>query len=89
MFVINRKRIQIMLSAILVSVLVFGVQISLKEKEELTVETTSTPISNKTIVIDAGHGTPDEGGSLLHQVKNRSNYFFIKNNCRCKSLQFF
>ena len=55
MFVINRKRIQIMLSAILVSVLVFGVQISLKEKEELTVETTSTPTSNKKIVIDAGH----------------------------------
>ena len=66
MFVINRKRIQIMLSAILVSMLVFGVQISLKEKEELTVETTSTPTSNKTIVIDAGHGTPDEGVSLLH-----------------------
>lgn len=66
MFVINRKRIQIMLSAILVSVLVFGVQISLKEKEELTVETTSTPTSNKTIVIDAGHGTPEKGGSLLH-----------------------
>ena len=66
MFVINRKRIQIMLSAILVSVLVFGIQISLKEKEELTVETTSTPTSNKTIVIDAGHGTPEKGVSLLH-----------------------
>ena len=66
MFVINRKRIQIMLSAILVSVLVFGVQISLKEKEELTVKTTSTPTSNKTIVIDAGHGTPEKGVSLLH-----------------------
>ena len=66
MFVINRKRIQIMLSAILVSVLVFGVQISLKEKEELTVETTSTPTSNKTIVVDAGHGTPEKGFSLLH-----------------------
>ena len=66
MFIIDRKRIQIMLSAILVSMLVFGVQISLKEKEELTVETTSTPTSNKTIVIDAGHGTSDEGVSLLH-----------------------
>ena len=77
MFIINRKRIQIMLSAILVSVLVFGVQISLKEKEELTVETTSTPTSNKTIVIDAGHGTPDVGVSLLHKVKNKSNYSFI------------
>ena len=71
MFVINRKRIQIMLSAILVSVLVFGVQISLKEKEELTVETTSTPTSNKTIVIDAGHGTPDVGVILLGKMEIR------------------
>ena len=61
MYIISKKRLQIVLSAILVSVLVFGLQISLKEKEELTVETTSTPTSNKTIVIDAGHGTPDEG----------------------------
>ena len=61
MFIINKKRIQIMLSAILVSVLVFGVQLSVRQKQELTVETTSTPTSDKTIVIDAGHGTPDEG----------------------------
>ena len=61
MFIINKKRIQIMLTAILVSVLAFGTQISIREKEELTVETTSTPASDKTIVIDAGHGTPDEG----------------------------
>ena len=61
MFVINKKRIQIILSAILISVLTFGMQISIKEKEELTVETTSTPVSNKTVVIDAGHGSPDEG----------------------------
>ena len=70
MFVINKKRIQIMLSAIFVSVLVFGVQISLKEKGELTVETTSTPTSNKTIVVDAGHGTPDERNSLLTLKNN-------------------
>lgn len=61
MYIIAKKRIQIMLSAILVGVLAFGIQISNKEKQALTVETTSTPTSNKTIVIDAGHGTPDEG----------------------------
>ena len=79
MFVISRKRIQIILSAILVSVLVLGIQISLKEKEGLTVETTSNLTSDKTIVIDAGHGFPDVGVSLLHKVKNKSNYSFIKN----------
>ena len=61
MYIISKKRIQIMLSAILVGVLAFGIQISNKEKQALTVETTATPASNKTIVIDAGHGTPDEG----------------------------
>ena len=61
MYIISKKRIQIMLSAILVGVLAFGIQISNKEKQSLTLETTSTPASNKTIVIDAGHGTPDEG----------------------------
>ena len=61
MFVIKITRIQIMLSAILVGTLAFGIQISNKEKQALTVETTSTPASDKTIVIDAGHGSPDEG----------------------------
>ena len=79
MYIISKKRIQIMLSAILVGVLAFGIQISNKEKQALTVETTATPASNKTIVIDAGHGTPDVGVSLLHKVKNKSNYSFIKN----------
>ena len=61
MFIINKKRIQIVLSAILISILTFGMQISIKEKEQLTLETTSTPSSNKTVVIDARHGSPDEG----------------------------
>ena len=61
MYIISKKRIQIMLSAILVGILAFGIQISNEQRKELTVETTSTPASNKTIVIDAGHGTPDKG----------------------------
>ena len=66
MYIISKKRIQIMLSAILIGVLAFGIQISNEQRKELTVETTSTPTSNKTIIIDAGHGSPDEGVSLLH-----------------------
>ena len=61
MYIISKKRIQIMLSTILVGILAFGIQISSKEKQALIVETTATPASNKTIVIDAGHGSPDEG----------------------------
>ena len=87
MIVLNRKRISLILIIIIVGVFTFEYQIAKLESENVPV--VSTPVSDKVIVIDAGHGTPDEGGSLLHQVKNRSNYFFIKNNCRCKSLQFF
>ena len=30
-----------------------------------TIETTSTPVSGKTVILDAGHGSPDEGVILL------------------------
>ena len=86
MFFLSKKRIMV-LGIFLLAVLAIGISQIFIEPE--TVETVALPVSNKVIVIDAGHGEPDEGGSLLHQVKNRSNYFFIKNNCRCKSLQFF
>ena len=70
MYIISKKRIQIMLSTILVGILAFGIQISGKEKQALIVETTATPASNKTIVIDAGHGSPDERNSLLTLKNN-------------------
>ena len=40
-----------------------------KEKNENinTIETTSTPVSGKIVVLDAGHGIPDEGEYLLHK----------------------
>ena len=30
------------------------------------IQVTSLPVSGKTVILDAGHGTPDEGVSLLH-----------------------
>ena len=90
MLILSKKRIILMMCMICVSVYAFSFKIANNTAvAEKTVETVSTPVSNKVVIVDAGHGTPDEGVSLLHQVKNRSNYSFIKNNCRCKSLQFF
>lgn len=70
MIVINKKRISIILSCVLVAVFVFYFQIAnnkneLKPENNLeqkpnTVTTTATPVSGRTIVIDAGHGVPDE-----------------------------
>lgn len=31
-----------------------------EQQQQTTVQTTATPISGKTIVLDAGHGAPDE-----------------------------
>ena len=62
MIVINKKRIQIILSCLLIGVFVFSLQIANNQKElvENTVPTTATPVSGKTIIVDAGHGVPDE-----------------------------
>lgn len=56
--------------------------------KEHTPQTISTPVSGKTVVLDAGHGVPDEVDYCIKQ-NILNNYSFIKNNCRCKSLQFF
>lgn len=58
MIILNRKRLIAILSMIYISIFAFTFQIA--EKEE-TAETLALPVTNKVIVIDAGHGVPDEG----------------------------
>ena len=57
MIVINKKRIQIIVSCVMIAVFAFTFQIAKSEKEEKqeenVVQTTATPVSGKTIVIDA------------------------------------
>ncbi len=63
MIVINKKRIQIIIGCLLIAVFAFTFQIGnrrIKQEQEKTIPTTATPVSGKTIVIDAGHGIPDE-----------------------------
>lgn len=70
MIVVSKKRIQIILSCILMGVFAFSFQIA--NNNEVTeknsnfnqsniIQTTSTPVSGKTVLLDAGHGKPDEG----------------------------
>lgn len=68
MIIINKKRASIILSCIFIGLFTFSFQIANKRSELdensimiNTVETAATPISGKTIVVDAGHGVPDEG----------------------------
>lgn len=57
MIILNRKRILLITSILVISIFVFTIQTAQVNE---TVETVALPISNKVIVIDAGHGVPDE-----------------------------
>lgn len=81
MLVIDKKRIKIITASVLVAIFTFTFQIAMKQGNPLnanitnenktnannqSVQTTATPVSGKTVVLDAGHGVPDEGAHLLH-----------------------
>lgn len=57
MIVLNKKTIRIFV----LSVFVFALGFAFISDQKETVPTVSLPVSGKTIVIDAGHGKPDEG----------------------------
>lgn len=59
MLVLNRKRLSLIVGCLFVSI--FAFMFMSNKKEEKTVPTVSLPVSGKTIVVDAGHGVPDEG----------------------------
>lgn len=59
MLVLKRQRLSLIIGCLFVSIFTF-MFISSK-KGEYTVPTVSLPISGKTVVVDAGHGVPDEG----------------------------
>lgn len=57
MLIINKKRMAFILIIIMVSIISF----SITSKTEDIIQTVSLPISGKNIVLDAGHGFPDQG----------------------------
>mgnify|MGYP001036040720 FL=1 len=57
MVVINKKRIMVMLSIILVGIFTFDIQASINANK--VIETVAVPVTSKVIVLDAGHGGED------------------------------
>ena len=60
MIVLNKKRISIIVICLLLGIFAYsyeGTKINLDEEVQ---ETTATPVSGKVIIVDAGHGVPDE-----------------------------
>ena len=66
MIILNKKRILLITSIVAISIFAFTIQTAQVNE---TIETVALPVSNKTIVIDAGHGKPDEGA----ESSNRNN----------------
>ncbi len=66
MIIISKKRIAIISGILLLAVFAFTFQTASLDN---TVQTVSLPVSNKVIVLDAGHGKPDEGA----ESSNRNN----------------
>lgn len=56
MFILNRKKIIFLSSAIVLSIFFSSANI-----ENTSAPVSSTPVSNHTIILDAGHGSPDGG----------------------------
>lgn len=60
MIVLRKKRILLVLMCVVVSICFINITGNLKN--EITLPTVSLPVSNKVIVLDAGHGSPDRRG---------------------------
>ena len=58
MIILSKKGFGIITTILLISLFVFVFQVASSKQ---TVQTVSLPVSNKVIVLDAGHGKPDEG----------------------------
>ena len=65
MIVIDKKRITLIITGIFLSIFIFVFTKDNISEQKYYKSTTSLPISGKTIVIDAGHGKPDERSCLL------------------------
>ena len=61
MIVLNKKRMLIILSSVFLLIFAFMLTTGREEDSSSIISTVSLPVSGKTVVIDAGHGIPDEG----------------------------
>lgn len=70
MLIFNKKRIITIFCMIFVSLFAFSFKVANNNimMREITTETVALPITNKVIVVDAGHGTPDEGAESNNGV---------------------
>ena len=64
MLVIRRKKIRYVVLGIFAVFMVMAISLSSKDMDKKYIETVSLPVSGKVVVVDAGHGVPDEGAEV-------------------------
>ena len=60
MLVLSGKKIRYVVLGMFAVFMVAAISLNTKEKNEEFMSTVSLPVSGKVVVIDAGHGIPDE-----------------------------
>jgi hypothetical protein len=69
MFIFRKRRIMALMTLMCMAMFCCTIKVNNKIKEnEQTVETVSLPVSNKVVVLDAGHGIPDERCSKFRRI---------------------
>ena len=71
MIILNKKRLTLIITSIFIAIFVFIFSTDDLQKQNNYIDTVSLPVTEKVIVIDAGHGIPDEGDCLLKFVVER------------------
>lgn len=66
MIVLSKKRIVSLVSLVMVCLVICVIQTANTDNE--TVQTVTLPVTNKVIVVDAGHGVPDEGAESSNGI---------------------
>ena len=64
MLVLSGKKIRYCIIGLFVVFMVGAIALSSKEEYKNYIDTVSLPVSGKVVVVDAGHGVPDEGAEV-------------------------
>ena len=65
MLILDKKRLSLTFLIVILGIFTYSYQ-DAKEELEKSQIVTATPVSGKIVILDAGHGTPDERVSLLY-----------------------
>ena len=65
MLVLNGKKIRYVILGMFAMFMLVAIALSSKDESANYIETVSLPVSGKVVVVDAGHGIPDERSCLL------------------------